>query len=370
MKFRILGAVGLALCLGTGAFADGGITFGGWGRAVVVPAMGAFGTDNGISETLGASWQTSPRVGFDVHGQSANLGFDLGIDADNGSISYNGAHVWYKPIKQVLISLGDAGYADLRGNGVFGSFDWLRPLQLAGEDLTFQQAGKSAAFNTVISTELFDHLKAFVDVQAGHTYSQALKDMVCGAGYSFGGLGQVRVQYIGSDTEGGAQVNGMVEVSAIPNLTVDLGVFYPLDPTVLGNNLKFGGYTKYVLARATLHALGFYEAPKDLDPRQEVGAGIDLDLGSSLTVSSDYRWQNQARLLATQSSLTMLRWAQSAFVGINLAYPNGQAGIGLEYCSTTFTQASWYSDAIKDGRFTDDPKVAHWAIPVRIDYWF
>lgn len=208
----------------------------------------------------------------------------------------------------------------------------------------------------------------FADLQNGHTYEQALKTTRYGAAYELPGVGQIRGQHIGSTAKNGQQINGMVRVNPLEGLTLDAGGFLPVDATV--SNLKLGSYARYDWEAATFHLLGFWEAPKDKTQRMEFGLGLDFDVADGLQLTSDFRYQDRSRHLAV-SGTDLVNGAHSAFVGISQLYPNGQFGIGLQYSSTTFETAAWYTDAMKEtSGFKDDVAKAHWAIPVRIEYWF
>lgn len=349
--------------LGVSAFAQESPTIGlgAWGRAVWAPVVG---TTDGWSEFLGTSWAGNPRIGFNVHGDSQTIGFHADVNVDGGTITAGDQqYVWARPLDQVTIYAGKYWYDGLRGNAPdFGSSQFLPAFDWAGNDLTFKRA-RTDGTNVVVTVQPFEGLQTFINVQGGaRTQQNLLKSLQYGAGYTVPGWGQLKLQYIGDEnlTREAHQVNGALRLIAVPGLTLDAGVYYPMDPKK--SNLQYGANADYSLLSATLHGVLYYEQPQTTDAKWETATGLDYALGDGFLITSDYRYQNQARSGVKDG-------VHAAFVGITKDYSNGRIGIGVQYASTSFNNNgnAW---ATFQAPATDDPKKVHWALPILFQYWW
>jgi hypothetical protein len=99
--------------------------------------------------------------------------------------------------------------------------------------------------------------------------------------------------------------------------------------------------------------------------------GFDYDFGDKVGFNSDVRWANQ------YSSQIGLGYVQdngngsptvtgngmtSVLLGVTKGFSNGLIGIGAQYSTTTFL-----GYAVGGG---GNPNNGHFAIPVRVEYWF
>lgn len=359
--------------VGSAAFAE--ITFGAWGRGLFVPLQntGADGAEN--MANIAKSWDnslTNPRVGFSVMGNSDNVGFQIDIYADNSGADDNGslvrgdqAKIWVKPMDKVTVTLGKFFDDTLRGNGTFGSFDWLRAYGGGeGEDFTFTRIcsgddnknwNSEQGFEVAVKpTDAIFAAVAFCGLDKQATQTADLTDgMQIAGGYTIEGIGQIRAQYfsqyLATETAGEYDADGTVEVAfkltAVENLYADFGfrMFTNSDSKNANDTKDINAYANYKVDAATIHVLVAYTLNATADDNAyNFGAGVDYNLDGGITLQGDVRYYNDIRNGGTDAKTTF-------FAGVKKGFSNGLIGAGFEYMTA--------GDA-------------GYAIPVRLEYWF
>ena len=141
------------------------ITFGSWGRGLWVTAAnsgyeetkdGRTSWTNSVVTDIHQSWGgAAPRTALGVAGNSDNVGFALDIHGNGTGLGMgDNGHIWVKPIDQVKVYMGKLDVNVLRGDGVFGLWNWDRIGCVDGQEgwtfadyLDANGAGMSAVIN-------------------------------------------------------------------------------------------------------------------------------------------------------------------------------------------------------------------------------
>lgn len=364
------------------AFADG-IAFGAWGRVGYIFAQGVSDPQSSANVTVGTfpSWANGARVGLGVSGSSANIGFNLNIDSNNGVIGAGDeAKVWVKFIDQLKVELGKVQVNALRGKvGGSGTLD----IYTAGdEDAIFQRFYPKAGFALEITPVEGLFIAAALDStnkdpDGKTTFAAALDGIQVGAGYTIKDIGQVRVQYIGAgmglddkkkinysttvlDAETGLKATPDVyhtvqakylqaafALTAVKDLTIDLGTKFNLDsrvavrtPIVLGASFNSGALSLMLRSEMQLGTnMGFgaylMGAYKVADP-MSIGLEVAYDANVSDKTNKD------------DAKLTFMP-------SVKFGYGQGEAVIGFNY--TVDMPAAGTAQNT-------------WSIPIGITYWF
>lgn len=414
MQKMIIGLIGIVLVvffvLPAGSFAqeEGDkpeITWSAWGRAIIAPIVS---NDNGDTVPRdAASWGGDERIGFTIKGDSENVGFQVDMKADGGEINtcQDQQKIWVKPNDFLTVEAGpNVFYDDLRGNGAFGSWDWLRFSGIRGEDNIFArgQAGGGdgtrtpnatagsivhvdtngwhlfGAFNIIeegdeiaIGEEFRDDDGDGIADREQYTSAIMLQRGQYGIGYEIDGLGMVRAQYIGKayvkdlssdELESYGIINAAFKVDQlIENLYFDLGAFMPTDEdNTNGDNTIIAAYAKYTMGDITPHFLVEAEFDKedaegDEDTGLKAGIGLDIGLGNQYFIISDFRYQNE-----TAAATADIDGQLAFLIGFQKDFDNGKFGIGFQ--GTTFN----FGDIVTK----EDPDDFAWAIPVKLEYSF
>ena len=412
---KTLIAIAAATAVATSAFAE--ITFGAWGRGIVVP-VASNGDGTQAFETT--SWGGQPRVGFEINGGSENIGFTVKMNGDNGgSIEiHDEAKIWAKPFDFLKLQMGRIQNNTLRGDWCFGSWNWLRPSWIADEGVTF-----SNFENTGMQVELFPVEGLYIAVgvplkkngwdpaysykkdangnyvmennnyvytggeaweygkgkdgdkyagDVGETYRAA----VVQAAYTIAGIGQIKAAYRGSNTiANGEYKKGVIEAAfasrgdnaLVEGLGFEVGVAYDLtskddggDATKVAAGVSYNGIENLGLAA---NAAVFI--PKDTDVNKvyvNAGAGVDYNLADAgITLCADVRFQTK-KYDDDETKVGFL-------VGAAKGFSNGKVGIGFQ--ATTkggFAGGLKGTDEGTGMRVADDKLT--WCVPVVIEYWF
>jgi hypothetical protein len=392
---KIVSTFALALLVGGLTFAeDPAVKIGAWGRGLFIPVItgGQVGGEDVTASALGVSWGGAPRVGFTVAGSSDMVGFQADINADDGAISAGDQQkIWIKPAEGVLIQVGQAYDDTLRGNGTFGSFDWVRiGAGGAGEDFTFNRLDTGKGFGVSYTTGdifVFAAARNLGGAKAVDLSKTLLKSTQEGFGYTIKDIGQIRVQLIGhpevaadaggvdttfSDANGDGiddtydgtdpvaaadayqQIQAAFKLTSIANLYLDLGLDYPTVADAAGYKTKITAYANYAMDKAKLHLLAGYIVPATGSDAPIIGGvGLDYALDDGLSFAADLRYQNKFAA-GNNDGLT------NVFAGITKGFSNGLIGVGLQYATilpTTFGV----------GNPDDNGGLL---IPVRAEYWF
>jgi hypothetical protein len=398
---KIVSTFALALLVGGLTFAeDPAVKIGAWGRGLFIPVItgGQVGGEDVTASALGVSWGGAPRVGFTVAGSSDMIGFQADINADDGAISAGDQQkIWVKPAPGVLIQLGQAYDDTLRGNGTFGSFDWVRiGAGGAGEDLTFNRLDTNKGFEVSYTTGdffVFAAARNLGGAKAVNLSKTLLGSTQEGFGYTIKDIGQIRVQALGhagvdavaafagtpdttfSDANGDGidddfvgvpaiaavaevkayqQIQAAFKLTSIANLYLDVGLDYPSDKDVAGYQAKITAYANYAMDKAKLHLLVGYIAPVTGSDAPIIGGvGLDYALDDGLAFAADLRYQNKFAA-SNNDGLT------NVFAGITKGFSNGLIGVGLQYATILPTTFGVGNPDDKGGLL----------IPVRAEYWF
>jgi len=360
-----------------GGFAFGQASVGAWGRGIFTVNGGG---DDIMMDTQ-ASWGGAPRIGITVSGTSDNVGFQVDILGDGGDIGAGDQQkIWVKPIDMVTISMGKIFDDTLRGNAVFGAWNWLRYGGMDGEDAIFPRVGQSGGgpqANFEIAIAPVDGAYIYLATQhllaANVTALEAASVGQYGAGYTLEGIGQIRVQYVGennfrnfnlADTSGSGYINGAFKLTMIEGLTVDLGAFYWMEcPDQTLNQFKVALYASYAMDALTIHVYGdilMYDADAHAgDDLAFTGAlGIDYSLEGGIGINADFRYKND--IAAGNNDGTI-----SGMVGVTKGFSNGLIGIGIEITTGNFAGPD-YGDLVAK----KDPSDMVFAVPIRLEYWF
>jgi hypothetical protein len=264
------------------------VNIGAWGRGMFVPASGPVGEDGDMVPFDSTSWGGPTRIGMTLSGTSDNVGFRADVRADGGAgnpfENNDNQYIWVSPLAGLKIYAGPAIFEDsLRGNSAYGSWNWLRPAGITGEDNVFDRANAGTAGNdssgpTAVAGAIVAyhangiHLNLAWDIdEDGNIVTQAVEasngeDGVAGTaddveaadavtetqttalmfqrgqyqvGYDIGGIGTIRAQYIGmyyaaSEDDDAATNWGLINAAMkvdklMPALYADLGVWIPTD---------------------------------------------------------------------------------------------------------------------------------------------
>ncbi len=363
---KIVSTFAFALLVGGLTFADDmapAVKIGAWGRGFFVPVFTG-GTDGAKANTqtlLGTSWGGAPRIGFTIAGDSANVGFQADLNLDNFQSTKlvsmgDQQKIWVKPVDGLTLSIGNIFDDTLRGNGTFGSFDWLR-LSWTGEDFTFTRVIAQSGFEASYAMDALYVYVANSQLAAPVDTSKVFaKTLQIGGGYTIKDIGTIRAQATGVHAAKDYNViNAAFKLTAVQNLYADIGIFYPTDSKTANYKMAINTYANYTVDKAKVHVLFGYTAPATgSDAPMEAGFGADYGLDGGLGLSGDLRWKNKFAQGNTDG-LT------GFFAGLTKGFSNGLVGIGIEYSNTSF--APGYVTA-------DDPDKAHIALPVRFEYWF
>lgn len=400
---KTLIAIAAATAVATSAFAE--ITFGAWGRGIVVP-VASNGDGTQAFETT--SWGGQPRVGFEINGGSENIGFTVKMNGDNGgSIEiHDEAKIWAKPFDFLKLQMGRIQNNTLRGDWCFGSWNWLRPSWIADEGFTF-----SNFENTGMQVELFpveglyiavgvplkkngwDPASYDVDENGKKTYKggeawiygkgkdgdkyagdvgETYRASIVQAAYTIAGIGQIKAAYRGSnEIKNGEYKKGVIEAAfasrgdnaLVEGLGFEVGVAYDLtskddggDATKVAAGVSYNGIENLGLAA---NAAVFI--PKDTDVYNvyvNAGAGVDYNLADAgITLCADVRFQTK-KYDDDETKVGFL-------VGAAKGFSNGKVGIGFQ----ATTKGGFVGGLKGTDEASADDKLT-WCVPVVIEYWF
>ncbi|MBN2433719.1 MAG: hypothetical protein JXK07_00470 [Spirochaetes bacterium] len=380
-----------------------------------VPMASPAGEDEEMVPGSTTSWGWAPqRLGMTIAGNSDNVGFQADVNVDDGKNF--GAHdqqfIWVKPMDGLRIAAGTTIFYDaLRGNSAYGSWDWVRPVFITGEDNVFSrgvagQNSNGAPVSTGNSGALISydlggvHVFAAMDVNAynsltvtednpetadvdetviveeQYTTAMMISRGQYGAGYDIAGVGQVRAQYIGKSYQDGdetkdwALINAAVKLDQlVPNLYVDLGTYFPTDDEQ--DKMSFAAYVRYVMGTMTINfstdiKMDQMDAEGEEGMGMKFGVGFGMDLGGGLALDSDFRFANSAGAGAFADADGKAASAWSALLGLKKGFSNGLIGGGVQLSNADF---SLYRQA-GNGLNKKETDAMAWMIPVRVEYWF
>ena len=400
---KIVGTIAAVAVAAGVAFADVGI--GSWGRAIFSPVGTLDGGKTFVSNetTSWAGGKGTSRMGFSVHGESENVGFNVDLKADGYSVLgiNDTAYFWAKPWSFLEVKIGKVQDDTGRGNLCYGMFNWWRMgFGGTGEDLTFTRFGNggggqaNGAIVKVTPVEglwiigafnLNDFVNNNVDIEATKVFGNQSQ---YGVGYNINGVGSVRAQYIaranGTDIKGNTIGNSCAEVAfdltAVDGLYVTVGAQIPFGFNAVGtgnipsNEIKIAAGADFKLAAVTLHAIVDVRLPNTVTDssvipvinksvetkytrggRIGVGVGADVDFGNAIGLVADIRFQSAQDGIAestfdgnTTTSTSVLKDKDSTLsflVGLSKGLTNGSIGVGFEgeiqKITTSDSQFNW-----------------------------
>jgi len=382
---KVLATLVLILVASTVSAAE--VKIGAWGRGFFVPYYSDGASDAKTFDTI--SWGGSaPRVGMTISGTSDNVGFQVDFNGDGGAIGAGDQQkIWVKPIDMLTVSIGRVYDDTLRGNGTFGSFDWLR-ISWTGEDFTFARVsthdsgvargGQGAVFAVDPMKELHAFV-AFKSLTNATLMEDAMKDIQVGAGYTIGNVGMFRAQYIGNvtpevaadaaagtakvDAVDKSAINAAFKLTMIQNLYADLGFFYAMDDKAAGYAMKLPVYVKYTMGAIGIHALfQLSTGQKDTAGKDatgmEAGLGLDYAIGNGLGAVVDFRYLSESAAGVKDGNI-------GGMVGIEKGFSNGKIGAGVEFATAVIASQP---EVNKDKTIASEEMSI--AIPVKVEYWF
>jgi len=371
------------------AFAQ--ITLGGWGRGVFAAAVS--GGNDPYSIAL-ASWGPSgPRIGFDVKGNSPNVGFIATITLDHGGVGLtNQQMIWIKPIDMLTLKVGKILDDTLRSAYLPGSYNWMRFAGHVGAGGVFARVGETPLrpdatdeqANFEVTLAPIDGLYAYAGfggkgsnsmsgLDAGMTSIKLLETGSYGAGYTIPNIGVVRAQAVGVQSADYMLIQAAFKLTAVSGLTVDVGGFLPIGEatalTTLNLTAGIDLLGTYTVGPFTAGLIADLRLMKTGDPRYSVRVTGDytIDATNGLGATAEVGYNNMDWEIAYGGSANSAGTATAGticlLVGLTKGFSNGVVGIGFE--GTTGNFNSWTAFAPKKtvDTFT-------WSVPIRLEYWF
>lgn len=244
--------------VGGAAFAE--VNVGGWGRIGYVPYESVDGAD--ATSTMLPGWGAGPgRVGVNFSGSSDNVGFNLNIDSNGGTLAVGDqAKIWVKVNSMFQFQVGRVQQDVLRGKiGNWGAFG----LESAGdEDAIFKRFNPDQGIQIDVTPLDGVYIGAAISGNGG-LFEDNLKNIQIGAGYVITDIGHLRAQYFGSALEDAANTSKMqvaFALTAVENLLVDAGATIAIGEgagdTSIVAAMKFSGVENLGLAARTGVVLG------------------------------------------------------------------------------------------------------------------
>ena len=399
---KTLIAVAAAAALTTSAFAE--VTFGAWGRAILVPIA-----SNGDKTVAGQnqSWGGWGRAtGLDINGSDAEgkAGFSMSYrNTTNGdSTAGDNAHFWIKPFDGVKVIAGKVEYNALRGNACLQGWDVIRSSFEVGEDLLFKNYAGTGALVEYTN----DALTVFAAVPLTKDYSSTKDDKnndevsnvyartQAGAMYKIDGTGVVKAQFIGKNKEktvGDSKkmytgdLEASFELTAVENLWVGLGVTFPIMDKELGGRLGDDNFKDFTGATDMKIGLGAsYNVTDELtvmangkvllaqNYKKENTGDESIKPGMQFAVGANYKIEDGLSFAAEVGYLAERKCGDAkinessvfAMAGLNKSVGAANVFCGFEMQTNVKGQANGLA-GIKNPKATTE-KSTQWAIPVVI----
>ncbi|WP_318743316.1 hypothetical protein [Treponema sp.] len=407
---KTLIAVAAAAALTTSAFAE--ITFGSWLRVLAAPV--ASDGDETVT-AMGNSWGYGARVArlnVNAVAEDGKAGFDMGIynDLNDGLSTGDQWSIWTKPVEQVKLSFGKYDNNTLRGDVCYGSWNWLRPTSswiAEDEGLLMSGNGGKGALIEVTPIEGL-YIQALIPIDTTKQKAEDVyKNARGGFAYSIDGIGKIKGQLIlnntpekaatkdvygwkdddddpstaptwtvvteaaaASDSALDKTIEAEFDLVAVENLWAGFGAKFNLwdedDNHKEDEKIKLAlGASYQVNDQIKVTASGaffMYTEKKDdggVDPRFQLGAGIDYSFGNGINLAADVRYLSKKNDVDNTDHLAFLVGATK---GIS---SNGYVGVGFQAQTNSGT---WANTVIKGEEAKGDKLT--WAIPVAMSVWF
>ena len=408
---KTLIAVAAAAALTTSAFAE--ITFGAWGRAILVPiANNGDKTVAGQNQSWGG-WGRATGLNIDGSDAEGKAGFSMSYRNTTEDPSWDNqysaknllgdnAHFWIKPFDGLKVIAGKVEYNALRGNACLPGWDVIRSSFEVGEDLLFKNYAGTGALVEYTN----DALTVFAAVPLKTAYSSTKDDKnndevsnvyartQAGAMYKIDGTGVVKAQFIGKNLE--KEVDGSkkmytgdleasFELTAVENLWVGLGVTFPIMDKELGGRLGDDDFAKFTGATDMKIGLGAsYNVTDELtvmangkvllaqNYKKENTGDESIKPGMQFAVGANYKIEDGLSFAAEVGYLAERKCGDEklnessvfAMAGLNKSVGAANVFCGFEMQTNVKGQANGLA-GIKNPKAKTE-KSTQWAIPVVI----
>ena len=356
---KIVGTIAAIALAASSAFA--GANFGmGFNRGFFTP----FAWDGEAKADISTSWGNAPRIGASFSAASEDVGVVADVKFDNGNVNVNdNAYIWVKPASWLKVQIGQSFDDTLRGNACFGTWDWLRPGNILGEDLTFMRVCKNPSIGdgwapvegAIVMLDPIEglHVSAAFNITGynAQTWENVAKNIQVQAGYTIPDVMQIKAQWIGStDT-----INAAVSLKAVAGMTFDVGAFIPVEDASKTTIAAFWGMGFDALSVNVNAKVDLKDA--DNATKVAAGAGVGYDFGNGLSCGADVRYSQSFKAnVNNDPKIAFAAWLDKGIA-------NGTLGVAVQGALKTSvrdfggTEATGYSD------FTI-------AVPVRVQCFF
>ena len=355
---KIVGTIAAIALAASSAFA--GANFGmGFNRGFFTP----FAWDGEAKADISTSWGDAPRIGASFSAASEDVGVVADVKFDNGGVAVNdNAYIWVKPASWLKIQIGQSFDDTLRGNACFGTWDWLRPGNILGEDLTFTRVCNnplSGAYESlqgaIVMVDPIEglHVSAGLKI-AGYnaqTWENVAKNIQVQAGYTIPDVMQIKAQWIGNGANGGV-VNAAVALKAVEGMTLDVGAFYNTASTA-AQPVTISAFWGMGFDALSVNVNAKVDLAKDADNATKVaaGAGVGYDFGNGLSCGADVRYsQDFQKDVNNVPAIAFAAWLDKGIA-------NGTLGVAVQGALNT---------GIRDFAASDFTV----AVPVRVQCFF
>ena len=354
---KIVGTIAAIALAASSAFA--GANFGmGFNRGFFTP----FAWDGEAKADISTSWGASPRIGASFSAASEDVGVVADVKFDEGGVAVNdNAYIWVKPASWLKIQIGQSFDDTLRGNACFGTWDWLRPGNILGEDLTFTRVCKNPFDGAWAPVEgaivMLDpieglHVSAAFNITSynAQTWENVAKKIQVQAGYTIPDVMQIKAQWIGNGDNG--VINAAVALKAVEGMTLDVGAFYNTASTAT-QPVTISAFWGMGFDALSVNVNAKVDLAKDADNATKVaaGAGVGYDLGNGLSCGADVRYsQDFQKDVNNDPAIAFAAWLDKGIA-------NGTLGVAVQGALKTSVRDFAASD------FTV-------AVPVRVQCFF
>ena len=362
---KIVGTIAAIALAASSAFAGANLGMG-FNRGFFTP----FAYDGDAKAGIATSWGAQPRVGVSFSAASDDVGVVADVKLDGGAVAVNdNAYIWVKPASWLKVQIGQSFDDTLRGNGCFGSWDWLRPGNILGEDLTFVRicenplAGAYAPLQgAIVMLDPIEGLHIAAGLKIGtagsdngyssntayvaQSWEYIAKNIQVQAGYTIADVMQIKAQYIGKGNDK-AVINAAVSLKAVENMTLDAGVFIDTTEKAPVTVSLFWGMPFDAVSVNANAKVDIAENTTSV----AAGVGLGVDLGNGLSCGADVRYsQTFVKDVNSDPAIAFAAWLDKGIA-------NGTLGVAVQGAMKTSIQTFNASD------FTV-------AVPVRVQCFF
>ncbi|MCQ2601749.1 MAG: outer membrane beta-barrel protein [Treponema sp.] len=353
---KIVGTIAAIALAASSAFAGANLGMG-FNRGFFTP----FAWDGAAKAGISTSWGAEPRVGVSFSAASEDVGVVADAKFDGGAVAVNdNAYIWVKPASWLKVQIGQSFDDTLRGNGCFGSWDWLRPGNILGEDLTFVRvcenplAGAYAPLQgAIVMVDPIEGLHVTAGLRTGYgsdAWENLAKKIQVQAGYTIPDVLQIKAQWIGNGDNG--VINAAVALKAVEGMTLDVGAFINTD-SANTNPVSIAAFWGMGFDAVSVNVNAKVTLAKDDTAATKVaaGAGIGVDLGNGLSCGADVRYsQDFQKDVNNDPKIAFAAWLDKGIA-------NGTLGVAVQ-------------GAMKTDLTTFDASDFTVAVPVRVQCFF